>query len=77
MLVALRCVSDAAIIKQQYFDIRHVASAIKQLSELAEGWRKGIDKIEVFVKQLVELRDRAASHSRMLVENGRRYSRGA
>jgi len=66
----LQGVADAAIIRQQQFDIRHVARAVKQLSESAEGWRKCIDGVKALVKQLEELRDKADQRSRMLIDNG-------
>ena len=66
----IKGLSDAAIIKQQRFDLRHVASAVKQLSETAEGWRKGYDALKLLLEELTNLKDRADQRSRMLVENG-------
>lgn len=61
---------DAVIIKQQRYDLRHVASAVRQLSETAEGWRKGYDQLKVLVNELTDLKDKAELRAGMIVEDG-------
>jgi hypothetical protein len=70
----IKGVADAAIITQQHFDVRHVAAAVRQLSELSEGWRKENDRLkdslQQLIKELSHLQEKTDQKSRSLVENG-------